>query len=141
MSSTTTRTYIENRLITQLGFYHPNVQLQIANVDVDKDYSSVARVAYAIMDGKGMRANLGNRKVDRYVGELQLNIMVPKDDGNGVRDILADFLGDVFNEAEAILTDDARLRFKVPSFREAGIIGDSSVKIVSIPFWRDEAMK
>lgn len=141
MSLKTARRYIENRLKEQLGFHYPKFQLEYNNTKNDKVKGRSGRVVYTIMTGKGFRTNLGNQKIDRFIGELQLDVLVPSDVGNGLRDEVCDFLGDVFNEVETTLTDNARLRFKVPAFTEAGVKSEESRAIVSIPFWRDEAMK
>lgn len=136
MSDSTQRRYIENRLKEHLTLTYPAVFFEFNNTK-DDPRDGQSRVFYQIMTGKGVRANLGS-KVDRHVGELQLDILVPEDTGNGLRDQIADYLAGIFNENEAVLTDNSRLHFKVPGSKEMGVKNGLSRKVVSIPFWRDD---
>lgn len=136
MSDSAQRRYIENRLKEHLTLTYPAVFFEFNNTKDDPG-DKQPRVFYQIMSGKGARANLGS-KVDRHVGELQLDIMVPEDTGNGLRDQIADFLSGIFNEAEAVLADNSRLHFKVPGSKEMGVKNGLSRKVVSVPFWRDD---
>lgn len=138
MSEDAQRAYIEHRLQSQIEFYEPDWLVDFSN---SPERVKALRVSYVIMGGKSKRANLGSRKVDRHVGVLQLNVVVPESIGNGKRDRMADWLGSIFNEVEKILKDDSRLHFRVPEFRDLGTKLGESVKVVSIPYWRDEPVK
>lgn len=133
MSYTVIVTHIEKRIVSQVGFYHPEFLVDINNVPEDQKKN---RVTYMLLAGKAARSTLG-AKWDRHVGILQLEIMVPESEGNGNRDRVGDFLSDIFNEYEVTLTGDVRLRFKVPAPRDFGCVSGESKLIISVPYWAD----
>ena len=133
MSDSVVVTHIEKRIVSQVGFYHPEFLVDINNSPEDQQGK---RVAYFVLGGKSARSTLG-AKWDRHLGILQIDVIIPENQGNGERDGVADFLADLFNEHEVTLTGDIRLRFKVPSQRDFGTSNGESKKIVSIPYWVD----
>lgn len=133
MSDSAVVTHIEKRIVSQVGFYHPEFIVDVNNVPEDQ---APKRVAYYVLGGKSARSTLG-AKWDRHVGILQLDVSIPESQGNGERDEVCDFLADIFNEYEVTLTGDIRLRFKVPSQRDFGTSNSESKKVVSIPYWVD----
>ncbi len=133
MSDSVVVTHIEQRIVSQVGFHYPEFLVDINNAPEDQ---APKRVAYFVLGGKSARSTLG-AKWDRHVGVLQMDVMVPENEGNGERDEVADFLADTFNEYEVTLTGDIRLRFKVPSQRDFGTNTGESKKIVSVPYWVD----
>lgn len=133
MSDAVVVTHVEKRIVTQVGFHYPEFLVDINNAPEDQHPK---RVAYMMLGGKSSRSTLG-AKWDRHVGVLQIDVIVPDNAGNGERDEVCDFLADVFNEYEATLTGDVRLRFKVPSQRDFGSSTGESKKIISVPYWVD----
>ena len=133
MSDSAVTTYIEKRIVSQVGFSYPEFTVDIRSVPEDE---SPKRVAYLLIGGRSARSTLG-AKWDRHIGILQIEVIIPDNQGNGERDEVADFLADTFNELEVTLPNDIRLRFKVPSQRDFGTGDGESKKIVSIPYWVD----
>lgn len=133
MSDSAVTTYIEKRIVSQVGFSYPEFTVDIRSVPEDE---SPKRVAYLLIGGRSTRSTLG-AKWDRHIGILQIEVIIPENQGNGERDEVADFLADVFNEHETTLPNDIRIRFKVPSQRDFGTGDGESKKIVSIPYWVD----
>lgn len=133
MSDSAVTTYIEKRIVSQVGFSYPEFTVDIRSVPEDE---SPKRVAYLLIGGRSARSTLG-AKWDRHIGILQIEVIIPENQGNGERDEVADFLADVFNEHETTLPNDIRIRFKVPSQRDFGTGDGESKKIVSIPYWVD----
>ncbi len=133
MSDSIVTTYTEKRIVSQLGFYYPEFVVDLRNVE---ELQASHRVAYLLIGGKSTRSTLG-AKWDRHLGILQMDVSVPVREGNGGRDEVCDFLARIFNEHEATLTGDIRLRFKVPSQRDFGTLNGESRKVVSVPYWVD----
>ena len=133
MSDSAVTTYIEKRIVAQVGFSYPEFLVDIRNVPEDQ---SPKRVAYLLIGGRSARSTLG-AKWDRHIGILQMEVIIPDNEGNGERDEVADFLADAFNELETTLPNGIRLRFKVPSQRDFGTGNGESKKIVSVPYWVD----
>ena len=71
MSDSAVTTYIEKRIVAQVGFSYPEFLVDIRNVPEDQ---SPKRVDYLLIGGRSARSTLG-AKWDRHIGILQMEVI------------------------------------------------------------------
>jgi len=136
MSLDSMRVYVESTYQAAMQASHPSVPVRFDNINFQQPQTAWADLC--ILSGKSFAANLGSKVVDRHVGIVQVNILVPQRSGEKLANDLAEFSGQVFRRKNQILSDGAVARFRIPEFARSGqSLGFYSV-IVRIPYWRDE---
>lgn len=136
MSENSMRKWIENRLIDNMAVDHPTVGVKIPNVKFDP---GSAYVCYYILGGESQQITLGESAQIRHVGVIQFDAFVEQDTGLGTLNDLADYLGSLFQRTSGNLDDGDRLVLRTPVYKYMGEDDGYSRKVVTIPFYRDEA--
>lgn len=94
--------------------------------------------AVCIIDGKSAIVNLGTLKVDRHVGFVQFDVMVPQNTGTRQAAQLAEQFGKLFRDKIVSLDDGAKVVFKSPQFITLGISNGFYRMCCRVAYWRDE---
>jgi len=114
-----------------------NVAVKYQNKKFDQP-KEVIWVAFHIMGGDGFQASLGTQPIERYIGMLQMDIMIPENSGMITANTLASAFGKVFSRRHIQVTDGVTSVFKPPlrpTFIEA--MDGFARSIVRIPFRTD----
>lgn len=136
MSLESLRVWAESTIQTAMHVSYPAISIKFDNSPFQQP--DRAWTAFCILDGKSVAVNLGTVKVDRHVGVLQFDVLVPQNTGTSQANLIAEFGGKQFREKKISLSDGAVLTTKTPSLRHMGTSGGFFRICVSVGYWRDE---
>ena len=136
MSMETMRIWAESAIQSALHTSYSSVPIKFDNAPFLQP--DTTWVAFCVLDGKSFALNLGTVKVDRHVGLLQADVMVPQNTGTSEGNTLAEFIGKLFREQRIGLSDGASIIFQVPDYMHLGVQGGFYRIMCRVPFWRDE---
>lgn len=136
MSEETHRVWVEQRLIAAMPVQFPDVSLEMPNIKFTPT-NGEPYVKYTILGGEGAAAEVGEG-IDRQVGVLQLDVLVPLNSGTGELTRLADYCVKMFAKQSAVLTDGAYLRHRAGYSKYLGENSGLARRACTIPYWRDE---
>jgi len=135
------RQAITTKLSTS-GFHStfPNVSIAMPNqpftAPTDKTY-----VRLSIIHGDSIQAQLSTtNEVDRHVGILQFDVVVPLDVGTKNQNDVADYLGKIFRRSSLVTPTAGTLIFKTPNNLVVGQERGADRIVVRLPFRRDEQL-
>ncbi len=136
MSEETHRVWVEQRLIAAMPVSYPTVSIEFPNIKFIPTKNE-PYVRYTILGGEGAAAEVGDG-IDRQVGILQLDVLVPTNSGAGLLTRLSDYCVKMFARQSAVLTDGAYLRHRTGYSTYLGVNDGLARRSCSIPYWRDE---
>lgn len=94
---------------------------------------------FSMTFGEGRRVALGGR-MDRWVGQVVVQIFAPIGTGDGAAWQLSDAVFDIFGADRSLFTGDGRLRFWTPTARPVpGNSGWFQINVIC-PFQRDRTL-
>lgn len=132
MSFNDERTAIQKQLIDNFSA----LPIQLPNVPfTPPDNSPYIRLD--ILFGNGVQASIGGNPLDRYVGVIQILILVPEDTGQGTMLTYADTIATLFTRKQLESGNSGLIRTRVPSFQALGIKEGWNVGAVSVQYTRD----
>lgn len=137
MSLESQRSYLETRLTNVAPLYTPTPALWFDNLAFEPNISG-NHIVLTILDGDSRPADIGNKTVDRHVGIVQIDVLIPEDSGSAPAKKMADYFGNAFRKIDVILEDGARLVTKIPEYKNMGTKNSFYRYVISIPFKRDE---
>lgn len=122
------------------GFFaqFPDVKLQLPNQAFAVP-ESLAYVKLSIVHGDSDPAQIGKTvEIDRSVGFIQFDVVIPLDVGTKNQNDIADYLGKVFRRLQLPTTSAGTLNFRTPNLLTSGQERGADKLILRIPFRRDE---
>lgn len=92
-----------------------------------------------LVEGRGFLTNLGRgRQIDRHVGLVQVDVMVPENVGTSPAIQLAEWAGKLFRLQTVSLADNAVVRYRVPEVANHGIQNGFFRTTMRVLYCRDE---
>ena len=136
MSMETLRVWAESTIQSAMHISYPAVPIKFDNAPFKQP--DTAWTAFCLLDGKSTAVNLGTIKVDRHVGLVQFDVLVPQNSGTKLANLICEFGGKQFRDQRVTLSDGAVVKFQTPSFRHMGTSGGFFRTVCSVVYWRDE---
>jgi hypothetical protein len=136
MSTDSHREYAENATLAFMNTNFPGVPVKFQNVDFSQPQTTW--VAFYLIDGKSFMCNLGTRKVDRHVGLLQLDVMVPAKAGTKAAYAIGEAWGKAFRDQDVGLSDGAVAKSKTYDVTDMGSHNGFYRVAFRVAYWRDE---
>lgn len=137
MSLETLRIYSESAVQTGMRNTYPSIKVKFDNTPFVQPDSTWC--AFCIIDGRSAIVNIGTLKVDRHVGFVQFDAMVPQNSGTSQANRLVEYFGHLFRDKVVGLSDGAKVVFKSPQFIPLGISNGFYRLCCRVSYWRDEA--
>jgi len=130
------RRELETRLLAQMTANYPgDVEINWQNVDLEKATEMVL-VAPCMLEGKRMPSTVGRTHL-RSIGIFQVDVLTPKDTGTGLRDEIAEFIGDFFAAVSYNLSDGGYAIMDEPEFKYMGMRNGRDRLVISISYQID----
>lgn len=136
MSLETHRVQVEQLVKNTMAAQFPNIPVHYENVPAAQPDGPF--VAVFILTGNSFRANLGNRYTVKHPGLVQIDVLYPENTGTKGANTLAEVLGLAFQEKDVMLSDQARVIYRTPSYTPMPDSGGFYRKSVRIEFVRHE---
>ena len=127
---------VETTLNSALAGSYPGTMLHFDNVAFAQPEG--AWVAVTLIDGKSRQTELGPKVIDRHVGFVQIETLVPELTGTTTCRKMAEFCGNVFRRQTVYLPDGARVIYRIPEYISRGTNKGYYCIMSRIPYWRDE---
>jgi hypothetical protein len=135
MSHAEVQKEVEIRIKAQMTAQYPTVTIRWENVDTAKTSEGVL-IAPRIMPGKSFRRDIGGKKSKRAVGIMQVDVMVPDDTATGLRNEIAEFLGDFFEEKQYFVSK-GKVTFENPEYSNRGFNNGFYRLVLRLPYTID----
>jgi len=136
MSFNQFRARVEGDLASKFGQDYPDIPVNFPNTPyIDGTTGRVASLAY--VDEDSFTASIGGRKVKRFPGIIQIDIIVTVDTGAGEAVEIAEKVASIFDSEEISIAPDHDVTFKVPQIKQLGVQGESFRVAARIPYLRD----
>lgn len=139
MSLDTMRSYAENSLATFMNANYPSVPVKYSNVPWRQPETEWVDIH--VLDGKAFAAELGRVAVDRHVGLLQVDVLVPRNTGTSAAFQLIEAICNIWRKVDVSLSDNAVVKFRIPEFHDMGENGGFYRVCGRVPYIRDEPRK
>jgi hypothetical protein len=136
MSYETMRAQVEGVALNGFSTTYPNVPIKFSNAPFSQPEGPW--VSVHIVEGNSMPASMGITAVDRHVGFVQFDVLVPINTGTALADQIAEFAGNLYRRQDWHLSDGAYIRFKVPQYRYMGENDAYARFMMRCNYWRDE---
>lgn len=136
MSLDALRQYAESATMAFMAAHYPGTPTRFENVSFTQPATQWAAVY--VLDGKSFLANIGTKKVDRHVGLIQLDVMVPAFAGTKPAYAIGEAWGKVFRDQDVRLPDGAVTKFKTYEVTNMGTHNGFYRVVFRVPYWRDE---
>jgi hypothetical protein len=131
------RASAEGTLQSAAAAAYPSVPVSFESVPFNQPESAWMRVA--IVDGRAYVANIGRgRQIDRHVGCVQVDCLVPENTGTAAAIMMAEWAGGLFRLQNVALSDGSTVRYRVPDVSNHGIQSGMFRCTMRVPYWRDE---
>lgn len=130
------REAIETRFKTLFGAMHPTVRVKYQN-SLFKQPSGTPWVAISLLSLDSRQASIGTNPVDRYTGEIQVDILVPEDTGAAISSQIADSVSAIFKRQQFFTSTGDLISCDVPRVLTTGVEEGFHRKIVIIEYYRD----
>lgn len=136
MSADAQRAFIEKFLLNTFKATYPEFDVVINNDMPPAEPSKY--VEYHDLAGDGRQGELTSKAFNRFVGVLQIDIMVPEDKGPGQASKIGDWLIATLSSKSFSLPGNSTLNFRVGSHRWIGVAHGMSRRSFRIGYWRDD---
>jgi hypothetical protein len=137
MSQESMRIWTENTVLAAMQASYPAVGVRFGNAVFLQPDTPWAKLV--VIEGSSFGVNLGTRKVDRHVGLVQFDVLVPDRQGAALGNQIAEFIGDTLKTRKVRLADGAPVTFHEPTYMDWGRSGGFYRIICRVGFWRDES--
>jgi len=114
MSLETHRAQVEQAVSTLMAAQAPVIPVHYENIPFNQPDGPF--VAVFILNGDSFRANLGNKYTVKHPGLIQIDVMFPENTGTKGANALAETIGLFFQEKDLMLSDQARVIYRTPSY-------------------------
>lgn len=136
MTLASTRQYAESSLATYMAASYPGVPVKFPNVPWQQPETTWVDIH--VLDGKSFPAELGVVAVDRHVGLVQVDVLIPRNQGTAVAIAMVEAICTQWRKQHVTLSDNAVLRFRVPEYHDLGENGGFYRMCGRVPYVRDE---
>lgn len=136
MSLEALRVYSEGLVQTSMNSQYPAITVKYENAPFPQPDGAWA--SFSVNDGHGLLVNIGTRKVDRHLGIVQFDSLVPQNTGTSMANQVAEYIGNIFRDSQALLQDGSKVIFKAPSYISLGVQGGFYRICMRCGYWRDE---
>lgn len=136
MSLDSHRKQAESAILSAMTAAYPSVKIKFQNANFRQP--ETPWIAFFMLDGKSLQANLGASSVDRHVGLVQIDVQVPNNSGTKNGNAIAEFCGNVFRKTRVVLDDGAVVRYRTPEFTSLGEQVGFYRIMCRVAYWRDE---
>jgi hypothetical protein len=136
MSLETHRVQVEQAIKTLMDAQVPPVPVHFENVSFNQPDNFF--VAAFILNGDSFRANLGTNYVVKHPGLIQVDVLAPENGGTKRANTLAETIGLWFQEKDILLSDQARVIYRTPSYTTLAANGGFYRRSVRVDFVRHE---
>lgn len=107
------------------------------NVKIDTPETPFVRIRILGGDARRAEINGGPQHFNRYIGDVQIDVLVKENVGPTVGALLADKAAAVYRGKEISYNNSGRIIFGIPSIKPAGVVGGWDRIVVRAPFQRD----
>lgn len=136
MSANEQRIFIETFLLNSFAAAQPDFQVVVGNIKEPTEPSRY--VTYHDMAGEALQGELTGKSFDRAVGVLQIDIMVPENEGTHRLFEVGDYLKEVLSKKSFTLPNNSVLVFRVGSHRYIGVNSQLARQSFRIGYYRDD---
>ena len=138
MSLESLRVWGESKIQTLMNTNYPSMPVHFDNTPFNQP--DTAWCAFSLLDGHSMLINIGTKKIDRHLGIIQFDCLVPQNTGTVLAHTVVELVGQAFRDTVAGLSDGAKIVVKVPVYANLGTSGGFFRMNVRLPFCRDEPL-
>jgi len=136
MSLEAMRLWVETNVQTAMANAYPAIPVKYDNarfIQPETTWTSLR-----LIDGKSFGTNLGNHKVDRHVGLIQFDVLVPEHTGTSQANTIASFIGDFMKNRKIGLSDGSSVVLRQPEYKNIGRNEGFYRVMCRVPYWRDD---